>query len=507
MSTTTHAEALRAVQGWTLALRQLDRPRAEVLRGARAAVGELDRYAMAPGSETERALTELRAEIAAGEIRALEAQPGDPHYLPGWSGPRDAQGNVGRQTADAEDDAQDLPQLAELLRGADVFEPEAPAWTGWSAPAAALPEETRADLVDRVAGDLDGAADLVTALAAELGVPKAVGDASTVNIARACAGGAATLRALVPVGRGAEPAGERETGTSAPAELQDTLTATRAELAEREAELEDMGEELSVATERETKAHERAKTAERAAADLRSKLAVAEQQRRQALERAERAQGRMEGRVSLIAVLKALGTWAPGFEQMETEELGREAEKVARGVLNEQQTAHAAHQALVRELRDMPGMAARSGSLVERARAVLTEAERAITAHQDCSDEWDESEAVRSAELVVTQLREQLAKVRTELRDVRKHSQALDADLTASRAELAKVRRGQPVPPPSRGFAPHPDAPPASVTTDLRPPAPGAPVTIEGITIPPVRPTPGVTDAPAVAQDGQEPPL
>lgn len=495
--------AVRTAQGWVQALKGLDRPSAEALSAARRAAEDLDRRPMTAGAPAGP-LTELRAEIAAGEIRALEAQPGDPHYLPGWSVRATAAAEraawEAREAADnavteAEDAAQDLPQLAELMAAApDVSEPEAPAWTGWSAPAPALPEEDRAGLVDRVAGDLDGAADLVTALAAELGVPKAVGGASSLNIARACAGGAATLRALVPVVRGVEPAGERETGTSAdlsPGELAYERDRLRRELAEREAELEESGEALTMA---QARANEAEAEMDRRVTDLSAELAKTREHLRQAQDRAV-LDPVASGRSAVVAVLKALGTWAPGFEQMTTEELGAEAEKVARGVLNEQQTTHAAHQSLLRELRTMPGMVARSGPLVDRVRAVLAEADRAIEAHQDCSDEWEGSEALAEAQAYAERLSRDLAGVRAQRAALQERNTTLADQLDGMEAELAKVRRGQPVPPP------------VSVTTDLRPPAPSAPRTIEGVTIPPVRPTPGITDAPAVAPDGQEPPL
>lgn len=526
MSTSTYPQPLQVAQGWIYALKGIEHPEPRVLRAAEAAYNALDALDVTPSVAS--ALTDLAAELVAARGRALAAQPDDPHYIPGWSGPRDG------QRIDVEAPKPDPEILAAIHAALDAPEPrvahvsEVEPWTGWGGPAPALPGENLADLADRVAGDLDGAADLITALASELGVPKEVGDGSSVNIARACAAGAATLRVLA--GRGdQEPAGERPAST--PEELIDlrirsqgydeakaminTLGQVRDQLVqdverleaqvdeqlgdlarvarERDqarAELEELGEELQDVALRGTKARERAERAERAAADLRPQIATLRQKHHDATERAALLSRRTDGRVSLINVLKALGAWVPGFEGMSTEELGAEAEKVARAVLSEQQTAHGSHQALVRELRNMPGVRTRQGPILQVVRDALTELE-AVKAELGATRARVDVEARRydaaHAELEAT---------RTELATASSAWDLVNDERDRALAELnaAVTERDQAVAGLDR------------LTKELasQRPARGA---VAGVIIPPVQPHPGVTDLRPSAQDGKEPPL
>jgi hypothetical protein len=305
----TYNETLATALGHTQALRDNPRPDPDLVARAMMAADDLMRWTAEP--DAERALTALRAEIA--YAMAQEA---------------------GRGIA-ALPESED-PVLAALAPPA--------AYDGWAAP------------TGDVLADVDGAAELVTAIAADA-VPPAVADRSAVLLARVLGAAGAALRlgvrAPVVVEDRSEPNADLIAALDARDKAEEQAAGQRAYL---ESQL------TGVRGERD-----------RALADtreLRAEIAKLTQQLGQAKAALRNERALAAGPRGVVGdVLRALGSWAPGYDEMDAEELGRTAVQVAQQLAGDLETERRAKDALLHELAGLPGVAQETGPVLVRVKA------------------------------------------------------------------------------------------------------------------------------------------
>jgi hypothetical protein len=444
MTEGTYNDALATAVQWTQVLRDSPRPHPDALEAARQASDGLQPWGTAPGAGP--VLTALRAEIALAGLNALgrvldpavaSAEDPDPFD---FSEPED------RAT----------PKLDALMAEPDV-------WEGWAGAGLAGSAGTVADLAEWVALDLDGAADLVAALSGELPVRADIAATSSANIARACAAGAATVRLLALTGRvGGDSGGERPVSAGAELnalgiaasrevagrEIAEALKARalelESELAALESELDSANRELEELGGRYSR---QAEALKRTQADRVSETAVLRQQLSQAHQALQA--NHSDGRQYVVAALKALDTWAPGYDAMDLQELGAELVTVASGVLTAQQQARRDLTGLTTELAAMPGVRNYSGPLLGRVRAALTASTR--------DDELDDA----NAELELANA--ELARRASRIGELERTLDAAKAEATrVSRLAIERLDR-------IRVLESRLAETPPSVTTDLRP--------------------------------------
>jgi hypothetical protein len=447
MTEGTYNDALATAVQWTQVLRDNPRPHPDALEAARQASDGLQPWGTAPGAGP--VLTALRAELALAGLNAL--------------------GRV-LDPAETTTEDPDTPKLDALMAeeprlftAAPSAQPEPDVWEGWAGAGLAGSAGTVADLVEWVALDLDGAADLVAALSGELPVRADIAATSSANIARACAAGAATVRLLALTGRvGGDSGGERPVSAGAELnalgiaasrevagrEIAEALKARalelESELAALESELDSANRELEELGGRYSR---QAEALKRTQADRVSETAVLRQQLTQAHQALQA--NHSDGRQYVVAALKALDTWAPGYDAMDLQELGAELVTVASGVLTAQQQARRDLTGLTTELAAMPGVRDYSGPLLGRVRAALTASTR--------DDELDDANA-------------ELERANAELARRASRIGELERTLDAAKAEATRVSRVA-IDRLDRIRVLESELAPPSVTTDLRPAA------------------------------------
>jgi hypothetical protein len=318
-----------------------------------------------PSAAEGRELTALRAELAIAEsVKLWEALTPEDDEKPRLAALM----------------AEEIPPLDPRAFSPEDFQvdpapPMVSAWKGWSAPEAASLDEGPGDVADRVAADLEGAAELLAELMVEpTTVPEPVAQRSSGNILRALASGAQALRGLVAARYDADPA-------DSPVGRGDAMPmgAVRAiEQARRKAEQD--ADHLADVVRKRGATIENLETNRAAAAELAEKRAQTLQLRERELAEARQTVRQLQGRLArgdapdgLKDVLRVLGNWAPGYDEMDPQELRNTALEVARRVVAELQAEKRNHAELRSVLNSIPEIGPRrsAGPLIDRVKAAV----------------------------------------------------------------------------------------------------------------------------------------
>jgi hypothetical protein len=347
---------LRATaQGWTGALASMQTPTEEHIAAAQAALDALDEWPIQMNSGAAHTTANLRTALSNAQVRMVATQLRDmplPEAPPGPSA-----------GYDAEQDA-----------------PEPDPWEEWTGPATAMPDEGPGDIADRVATDLDGAAELVTRLGRDAPVRADIMDASSFTLARVLAAGAATVRMLA-VQRPAGPQVSVEPLTL------DTVGMVRA-IRDATEDRGDLSAQVCDLRECLAESEAKRKDAERIAADLRTESGLRADTI--GVLRGQLADSFKDWRWWAEQVVKSLGTWAPGYADHPDDDFRTLVIEIARQVRASERGARRSLASLTKELQAMVGSSSDGDSrpLLVRVQELVSAGKGAPALHEQLDEIW-----------------------------------------------------------------------------------------------------------------------